>query len=38
LRHFDQRAAAGEFHVVGMGGDGENVEFHGKASEESGKL
>jgi hypothetical protein len=33
LSHFDQRAAAGEFDVVGVRGDGEDVEFHGEASE-----
>jgi len=32
LSHFDQRAPAGEFDVVGMRGDGENVEFHGGSS------
>src|SRR5215813_5899141 len=29
LRHFEQCAAAGEFDVVGMSGDGEKVEVHG---------
>ena len=29
LRHFEESAAAGEFNVVGMGGDGEKVEVHG---------
>ena len=28
LRHFEESAAAGEFNVVGMGGDGEKVEVH----------
>lgn len=28
VSHFQESAAAGEFHVVGMGGDGEQVEFH----------
>jgi len=32
LRHFENSAAAGEFDVVGMGGDGEQVEWH-EASE-----
>ena len=38
LRHFEQRAAAGEFNVVRVGGDRENVEFHGEASGESREL
>jgi hypothetical protein len=29
LRHFEESAAAGEFNVVGMCGDGEKVEVHG---------
>jgi len=35
LGHLDQRAAAGEFNVIGMGRDGEYVEFHEEASGES---
>ena len=34
LRHFEERAAAGEFDVIGMGGDGEQIEMH----EASGSL
>src|SRR6202035_4508643 len=35
MRHFDEGATAGEFDVVGVGGNGENVEFHGAASDKS---
>ena len=28
LRHFEERAAAGQFNIVGMSGDGEKVEVH----------
>jgi hypothetical protein len=36
--HFDQGTATSEFDVVGVRGDGENVEFHGDASDESPEL
>ena len=31
VRHFQERAAAGEFHVVGVGGNGEQIKFHARS-------
>jgi hypothetical protein len=32
LRHFQQSAAASEFHIIGMRSNGQQVEFHVRGS------